>query len=303
MSDASSLRFRTVFLSDTHLGSRGCRATQLSRFLRRVECDRLYLVGDIVDMWRLRRKWYWPTEHNQVLRQLFALARSGTEVIFIPGNHDETARQFLNADFGGIRVLPYAIHHTATDRRLLVTHGDQFDLVVRHSRFISMIGAKAYEWLLRTNTVYNNVRIRLNLPQRSLSKAIKARVKSACMLISRFEESLMEDARQRGFHGVVCGHIHTPAHLEPDAAALSADPQAVAYYNCGDWVEGASAIVEHHDGSIHLLDAEAAFDVQPPRPAPRRGRPLEDVSLSLESLISAERIFAPRNDEAGLTFK
>ena len=291
---------RTVFLSDCHLGSRGCRARELSRYLGQLRCDRLYLVGDIVDMWRLRQKWYWPQEHNQVLRQLFALAKDGTEVIFIPGNHDESARQFLHADFGGIKVLPYAIHHTADGRRLLVTHGDQFDLVVRHSRFVSMIGAKAYELLLRVNRVYNACRVRLSLPQRSLSKAIKARVKSACMLISRFEESVVDEARTRGFDGVVCGHIHTPAVVAPE------DNRGIAYFNCGDWIEGATAIVEDRDGSMRLVDAAAMLERQPvptPMATDRLSADAPPVdAMSLAALISAERIFAPADDETAVTF-
>ena len=299
------MHYRTLFLSDCHLGSRGCRAQELAAFLGHVRCERLYLVGDIVDMWRLRQKWYWPTEHNQVLQRLFHLARHGTEVIFIPGNHDESARQFLGADFGGIRVLPYAIHHTLGGQRLLVTHGDQFDLVVMHSRFISMIGAKAYEWLLWVNSGYNSVRRRFRLPQRSLSKAIKLRVKHACTFISNFEESLMQEARNRGFDGVVCGHIH-------QAEARAATSQApVAYYNCGDWVEGCTAVVEDPDGAVRLIDAERTlkrhlravrcFNGDGHQPE-TRWTPRDELP-PLATLIAAERVFAVDADESRLTFR
>ena len=300
------MHYRTLFLSDCHLGSRGCRAEELADFLRHVRCERLYLVGDIVDMWRLRQKWYWPTEHNRVLQRLFHLARSGTEVIFIPGNHDESARQFLGADFGGIRVLPYAIHHTRGGRRLLVTHGDQFDLVVMHSRFISMIGAKAYEWLLWVNGGYNAVRRRFHLPQRSLSKAIKLRVKHACTFISKFEESLVQEAERRGFDGVVCGHIH-----QAEARPARGD-SAIGYFNCGDWVEGCTAIVEDLSGELRLIDAERELR-RHVRRSRRRAKTdagveaearfrLPDELPPLATLISAQRVFAAKEDESQLTF-
>ncbi|MEO0515233.1 MAG: UDP-2,3-diacylglucosamine diphosphatase [Planctomycetota bacterium] len=249
-----TLDYRTVFISDTHLGSRGCQAAALSKFIKYVRCDRLYLVGDIVDMWRLKQRWYWPGEHNNVLRRILNQTKHHTDVVLVPGNHDEAARQFLHSDFGGIRVLPYAVHVTADDRRLLVIHGDQFDLVVKHSRFVSMLGGKAYESLINFNRRYNTARRMLGLPYQSLSKSIKGKVKSACMFISKFEETLAKEAERRGLDGVVCGHIHEPAAREPNP------DQPTAYYNCGDWVENCTALVEHHDGRMEVIDGLAAVE-------------------------------------------
>ncbi len=251
-----TLDYRTVFISDTHLGSRGCQAAALSKFIKYVRCERLYLVGDIVDMWRLKQRWYWPGEHNNVLRRILNQTKHHTDVVLVPGNHDEAARQFLHSDFGGIRVLPYAVHVTADDRRLLVIHGDQFDLVVKHSRFVSMLGGKAYEGLISFNRRYNTARRMLGLPYQSLSKSIKGKVKSACMFISKFEETLAKEAERRGLDGVVCGHIHEPA-ARP---AAPEDGYDTAYYNCGDWVESCTALVEHHDGRMEVIDGIAAVE-------------------------------------------
>ncbi len=254
-----TLDYRTVFISDTHLGSRGCRAAALSRFLKHARCERLYLVGDIVDMWRLRQKWYWPGEHNDVLRRILNQTRHGTDVVFVPGNHDEGARQFLHTNFGGVRILPYAVHVRADGKRLLVIHGDQFDMVVKHSRLVSMAGAWAYDGLIRLNRPFNAVRRRLGLPYHSLSKSIKNRVKSACMFISKFEETLIYEATRRGLDGVVCGHIHAPEARGVAAGGGASDGDTL-YYNCGDWIENCTAVVEHHDGRMEVIDAVAAVD-------------------------------------------
>ena len=294
-----TLDYRTVFISDTHLGSRGCQAAALSQFLKHVRCERLYLVGDIIDMWRLKQRWYWPGEHNSVLRRLLNHTKHHTDVIFVPGNHDEGARQFLHSDFGGIRVLPYAVHVTADGRKLLVIHGDQFDLVVKHSRFVSMLGGKAYEWLINFNRRYNAIRRRLGLPYRSISKSIKGRVKSACMFISKFEETLAYEARRRNLDGVVCGHIHEPAAQQDGPTH---------YFNCGDWVESCTALVEHHDGRMQVIDGVAAVDAmlaksqtvlgQPDPPALAelircdRGLDLEEqwrVTLGPQTLLNRRR--------------
>ncbi len=248
---AMPLNYRTVWISDAHLGSRSAQAAHLSRFIKHIRCQRLYLVGDIVDMWRLRSRWYWPGEHNNVIRRLLNHTKHGTDVIFIPGNHDEGARQFLHLEFGGIRVLPYAIHITADGRKLLVTHGDQYDLVVKHSRLVSMLGSTAYESLVTMNRWVNGVRARMGRPSVSLSKAIKMKVKSACMFMSRFEDALIQEAVNRDLDGVVCGHIHKPEIRTDDD---------IEYYNCGDWVESCSALVEHHDGRIELLDGIDAVE-------------------------------------------
>lgn len=284
-----TLNYRTVFISDTHLGSRGCQAAALSKFLKYVRCDRLYLVGDIVDMWRLKQKWYWPGEHNNVLRRILNQTKHQTDVVLVPGNHDEAARQFLHSDFGGIRVLPYAVHVTADDRRLLVVHGDQFDLVVKHSRFVSMLGGKAYEGLIRFNRPYNAARRSLGLPYQSLSKSIKGKVKSACMFISKFEQTLAHEAERRGLDGVVCGHIHEPALREPQATVDNpgaSPPPPPSYYNCGDWIENCTALVEHRDGRMEVIDGIKAVDDILDADQAMAGQP---DPLSLTELLRSDR--------------
>lgn len=256
------LHYRTVFLSDTHLGSYGSQAKDLSRFLKKLRCDKLYLVGDVIDMWRLRKRWWWPNEHNDVVRRILRLAKKGTQVIYIPGNHDEAARQYANLEFGGVRIKLSDLHETADGRTLLVTHGDQFDLVVKHHPVLSALGGLAYEWLLRLNVLYNFGRQAVGLRRWSLSYYIKMRVKRACTFISRYEETLMKEARRRGAHGVVCGHIHK-GECRTD--------QTPQYFNCGDWVESGTAMVEHHDGSMELIDGiKAVMDLRIAKEIARR---------------------------------
>jgi UDP-2,3-diacylglucosamine pyrophosphatase LpxH len=272
-----TLDYRTVFISDTHLGSRGCQAAALSKFLKYVRCERLYLVGDIVDGWRLRQRWYWPGEHNNVFRRILNHTKHGTEIFFVPGNHDEGARQFLHTDFGGIRILPYAVHVTADGRKLLVIHGDQFDMVVKHSRLVSMAGAKAYDTLLRINRPYNAARRALGLPYQSLSKSVKGKVKSACMFISKFEDTLIYEAQRRQLDGVVCGHIHQPE---------SREEVQTAYYNCGDWVESCTAVVEHHDGTMEVIDGITTVDDMLAASEQING---QDDPLELAELLRSDR--------------
>ena len=284
-----TLNYRTVWISDAHLGSRSAQAAPLSRFIKHVRCQRIYLVGDIVDMWRLRNRWYWPGEHNNVIRRLLNHTKHGTDVIFIPGNHDEGARQFLNLEFGGIRVLPYAIHITADGRKLLVTHGDQYDLVVKHSRLVSMFGSTAYDTLVMTNRWINSVRTRMGRPSVSLSKAIKMKVKRACMFMSRFEEALIHEARNKGMDGVVCGHIHKPEIRTEDG---------IEYYNCGDWIESCSALVEHHDGRMELYENHEA--IERALEAADHSRPVMPDEPALHELIAYDRL--SDHDPVPLTF-
>lgn len=248
-------RFRTVWISDCHLGTAGCRAEDLSRWLKQVECDRLYLVGDVIDMWRLRQRWHWPPEHNRVIRRLLKLAHRGTEIIYLPGNHDDAARQFDGMEFGGIRIRLNALHETADGRQLLVTHGDQFDLVVRHAPVVAKLGAIGYGLLLRANRWWNLARSAFGLPYHSLARTIKLKVKSACTFVSRFEEALATEARRGGFDGVICGHIH-----KADLRTPAEGSDGILYANCGDWVETCSALVEHDDGRLELIDALAWLD-------------------------------------------
>lgn len=237
--------FRTIWISDTHLGSSGAQAAELAYLLKHIDCEQLYLVGDIIDMWRLGQRWWWPEPHNTVVRRLLKLAARGTEVLYIPGNHDDAARQFAGLEFGGIRVALNAAHTTVDGRTLLVCHGDQYDLVVKHSRLLSVVGSTTYELLLGLNRSWNGLRRMFGLPYHSLSQAIKLKVKSACTFISRFEDELIAEARRGEFDGVVCGHIHQ-AQMRRMAE--------IEYFNCGDWVESCTLLVEHHDGRMELLD-------------------------------------------------
>ncbi len=240
-------RYRAVFISDTHLGTRGCRIDFLADFLRRMSCDRLYLVGDIIDGWRLRKSWYWDANHDEVLRLILHHARSGAEVTYIPGNHDEMFRTWLpvGLEVGGIRLRKDAVHVTADGRRLLVMHGDEFDSVVRYAKFIALLGDGAYTSALIANRWFNVLRRRLGYPYWSLSAWLKRQVKEAVKAIGRFESALANEARRRGFDGVVCGHIH---HAE------MREVNGMLYMNDGDWVESCTALVEHQDGRFELID-------------------------------------------------
>jgi UDP-2,3-diacylglucosamine pyrophosphatase LpxH len=240
-------RYRAVFISDVHLGTRGCRADFLADFLRRVHCERLFLVGDIIDGWRLRKSWYWDDSHNEILRLILRHARAGTEVTYIPGNHDEMLRNWLSLglEVAGIRLRKEAVHTTADSRRLLVMHGDEFDSVVRYAKFLALLGDWAYDVALTVNRWFNAVRRRLGYPYWSLSAWLKRQVKEAVKAIDRFEAALATEARRRGFDGVVCGHIH---HAE------MREVQGVLYMNDGDWVESCTALVEHPDGRLELID-------------------------------------------------
>jgi UDP-2,3-diacylglucosamine pyrophosphatase LpxH len=238
-------RYRTVFLSDIHLGTRGCRSDFLVDFLNRVECERLFLVGDIVDGWRLRKSWYWDASHDEVIRLLLRAARNGTEVTYIPGNHDEVLRDWLGMEIAGVRLVNEAVHTGADGRRYLVIHGDQFDSVVRYAKFLAHLGDWAYDTALTLNRWFNAARRRFGYPYWSLSQWLKRQVKEAVKAIDRFESALAQEARRRGLDGVVCGHIH---HAEMRMV------QGVLYMNDGDWVESCTALVEHADGRFELVD-------------------------------------------------
>lgn len=237
-------RYRTIWISDVHLGTRGCNADMLIDFLDHVDSDQLYLVGDIIDGWRLKKRFYWPASHNDVVWRLMKRAKRGTRVTYIPGNHDEVFRQFAGMDFGGVKIRRKAIHTTADGRRLLVLHGDEFDAITLAHRWVAFIGDSAYTALMVVNQWLNVARRLLGMPYWSLSKHAKAKVKNAVAFISHFEEVVAHAAGSRGVDGVVCGHIHT---------AEIRDIQGVAYYNDGDWVEGCTALVEHFDGRMELL--------------------------------------------------
>lgn len=239
------LRFRTIWISDIHLGTSGCNAALLLDFLRSVECETLYLVGDIIDGWRLRKGWYWPDAHNEVVRRLLKMAHRGTRVVYVVGNHDEVLRDYVGMGFGGIELTEEAIHVTADGRKLLVSHGDAFDVVVLYHRWLAFLGDQAYYVLLKANVVFNLARKRLGMPYWSLSAYLKKRVKNAVQFICSFEEAVAHAAADRHVDGVVCGHIH---------CAEIRQIGDITYYNDGDWVESCTALVEAHDGAMSILD-------------------------------------------------
>jgi UDP-2,3-diacylglucosamine pyrophosphatase LpxH len=239
------LRVRTVFISDLHLGTPGCRADALLDFLRDVDCQTLYLVGDIIDGWQLRRSWYWPQAHNDVVQKILRKARKGTRVVFVPGNHDEFARRYVQHNFGGVDVVEDAMHVTADGRHLWVTHGDLFDGVVQCAKWLAHLGDVAYEFVLKVNRWFNSARARLGLPYWSLSRYLKLKVKRAVSYVGDFEAAVAREARRRGADGVVCGHIHHAEMREIDG---------VLYCNDGDWVESLTALVEHLDGRLEIID-------------------------------------------------
>jgi UDP-2,3-diacylglucosamine pyrophosphatase LpxH len=256
------LRVRTVWISDLHLGTPGCQAASLLQFLKTVECETLYLVGDIIDGWQLRRQWYWPQAHNDVVQKLLRKARKGTEVLFVPGNHDEFARRYVNHNFGGIEVVHDCMHETADGRKLWVVHGDHFDGVVQCAKWLAYVGDWAYELTLRLNQHLNSLRARMGLPYWSLSRYLKLKVKRAVSYVSDFEAAVAKEARKRGAHGVVCGHIH---HAE------LRDIDGILYANDGDWVESLTALIEHADGQLEVLDWVEWQRLQAKTPTPASG--------------------------------
>ena len=258
------LRVRTVWISDLHLGTPGCQAGALLAFLKHVECETLYLVGDIIDGWQLRRAWYWPQAHNDVVQKLLRKARKGTRVIFVPGNHDEFARKYVQHNFGGIEVVDEWIHETADGRKLWVIHGDLFDGVIQCAKWLAHVGDTMYEFTLKLNRHLNSLRARLGLPYWSLSKYLKLKVKRAVSYVSDFEVAVAREARKRGLQGVVCGHIHHAELREIDG---------VLYANDGDWVESLTALIEHADGRLEIFDwsqhaAQRSVDTLPAAFAP-----------------------------------
>ena len=238
------LRLRTVFISDIHLGFKGCRADFLLDFLRRVECEQLYLVGDIVDLWALQRSFYWPQAHNDVLRTILGKAKHGTRVIYVPGNHDRTFREHDGLVLGNVEIRRQAIHHTTDGRRFLVLHGDEFDGVVRASPFLESLGNRAYAAVLRLNRYLNVLRQKLGYPYWSVAAFLKHKVKNAVQYIANFERAVAMEARRRGVDGIICGHIHRAEISEIDG---------VLYCNDGDWVESCTSLVEDFQGRLSLL--------------------------------------------------
>jgi len=252
----SDATYRTIFISDLHLGTRSAQAAALLDFLKEADADTYYLVGDIVDFWKVKRGPHWPQPHNDVIQKLLRKARKGTRIVYIPGNHDEALRDYCGLNFGGIEIRRDALYTTAAGKTYVVMHGDEFDVVVRYAKWLAFLGDRSYELALWTNAPLNWIRRKLGFGFWSLSGYLKRRVKSAVNFIGEFEEALSEVARRHEAHGIICGHIHHAADRMIDG---------VHYLNCGDWVESATAIVETHDGELRVVDWHTAARVREPR--------------------------------------
>ncbi len=254
---------RSIWISDVHLGFAGCSAEHLLKFLRQMRCERLYLVGDIIDFWSLKRKRHWPQSHNDVIRSILGKAKHDTRVIFVPGNHDDVMRDYAGLMLGNVEIHDEFIHETPDGRRLLILHGDQFDGAVRCSKLVSLLGAGLYDLLLRANGWVNWVRGKLGRDYWSLASFLKQRVKNAVRYIEHFEQAVAREANSRQVDGLICGHIHRP-ELTTISDRL--------YLNCGDWVESCTALIEHHDGSIELIHCADRSEVLKRLPAEAEAR-------------------------------
>lgn len=244
--NAQGTRYRTIWISDVHLGTPGCQAERLVDFLKQTECEQLYLVGDIIDGWKLSQTWYWPQEHTNVVRRVLTRSKRGTKVTYVTGNHDEFLRKFVDyrLTMGNIQVVNEAIHVTADGRRLLVIHGDFFDVITRYHKWVALAGDLIYGGAMEFNLHFNRLRKKLGMPYWSLSAYAKQKVKTAVNIVSDFEQSVAKECRRRRLDGVICGHIH---HAEIRRV------HGVTYHNCGDWVESCTALAEHPDGRIEIL--------------------------------------------------
>ncbi len=237
-------KFRAIFISDLHLGTRHCQADLFLEFMNKHEADRVYLIGDIVDGWRLKKSWYWPQSHDDAVQLLLRKAKTGTKVSYIPGNHDEFARRYAGRRIDGVEIRDQMIHTTAHGRRYLVTHGDQYDVVIQNAKWLAYLGDFFYEFALSTNTWLNWVRGQMGLKYWSLGAFAKRHVKSFVNIIGDFEAVVAEEVRVQELDGVICGHIHH---------AMSRQRNGIHYINTGDWVESCTAVVEHHDGTLEVL--------------------------------------------------
>jgi UDP-2,3-diacylglucosamine pyrophosphatase LpxH len=244
--DKASHSYRTIWLSDIHLGTPGCKAEFLTEFLKQHHCEKLYLVGDIIDGWKLKGGWYWPQEHTNVVRKVLTKAKRGTEVIYVTGNHDEFLRKFVDyrLEIGNIKLVNEAVHTTADGRRLLVLHGDYFDVITRYHRWVALAGDMAYETMMTANHWFNRARALAGMRYWSLSAFAKQKVKNAVSIVSSFEEAVARECKRRELDGVICGHIH---HAE------IRDIHGVTYHNCGDWVESCTALAEDMNGKISVI--------------------------------------------------
>jgi UDP-2,3-diacylglucosamine pyrophosphatase LpxH len=247
--ESSERKYRTLFLSDVHLGTKGCQAETLLDFLRMHDAGTIYLVGDIVDGWRMKSSWFWPQAHNDVVQKLLRKARKGARIVYLPGNHDEFLRDYYGTHFGGIEVTETAIHQAADGKRYLVLHGDVFDVVVRNARWLALFGDWAYDLAIFLNRHFNFFRRKLGFPYWSLSQWAKRKVKNAVNFIGEFEQAVAIEARKQRVDGVICGHIHH---------AVIRDLYGIRYMNCGDWVESCTALAEREDGTFELIEWTSA---------------------------------------------
>jgi len=238
-------KYNSVFISDLHLGTRGCKSEELLKFLQSFECENLYLVGDIIDFWKLKSGIFWPKQHNKIIKKFFKLANHETNVIYIPGNHDENLRDYIGSNFNNVQIKEEDIYTSINGKKILVLHGDKFDAVVCSNKWLAVIGSEGYELLIYLNRWFNNIRNLLGLPYWSLSAFIKHKVKNAVNVIFNYENILLHHAKERGMDGVICGHIH---HAE-----IKENENGITYYNCGDWVESCTALVEDLDGNFSII--------------------------------------------------
>ena len=239
-----SIRVRSVFISDIHLGTKSCRVDYLHSFLKQVDIEYLYLVGDIVDLWSLKKSLFWPQSHNNIVRLFLSKAKQGTRVIYIPGNHDATFRDFVGNAFGNLEIKRQAIHETVDGKKILVLHGDEFDCEIKCSAWLGFLGHHAYELVLSLNRRVNELRLRLGFSYWSLAAYLKSRAATAVKYIDRFERSAVMSAKRQGLDGVICGHIHRSKIV---------DIEGIKYMNCGDWQESCTTLVEDYDGGISLM--------------------------------------------------
>ena len=238
-------QYRSIFISDVHLGSYGCQAEKLLNFLQNTTCDQLFLVGDIIDGWQMRGRVYWPESHERVMKQLLEIAKTGTKVRYITGNHDEFLRNYGALQFDTIEIVDEYRLRNKDGREFLVIHGDQYDVITKYARWISTLGDVGYNLLLRINVVVNKVRSLLGYDYWSFSKWVKDSVKQAVSYVGDFEATVASVCNQRGYAGIICGHIHKAANREVGG---------VRYLNCGDWVESCTAILHTHDGQFQVIE-------------------------------------------------
>lgn len=240
-----TLHYRTVWISDTHLGTRGCKAEQLRDFIDNVDCDYLYLVGDIIDTWKFKKGFYWPSLHSDIIQRIFDKAKKGTRIIYIPGNHDDPMRKHVGMHINGIDIQLNAMHTTKDGRKFLVLHGDEFDTIVCHNKITYFIFGEAYEILLAANRWFNVLRAKMGYPYWSISAFIKHKVKNIVSFMKNYQHILSLEAQKKHVDGVICGHIHHAEITEMEFGKT--------YCNTGDWVESCTALVEDETGKLSLI--------------------------------------------------